>query len=137
MAVRRRFLVFALAAAALWYAKSWAETHVETVTLHIHGGVTDHFTTLFVVDDPPYVWVRAERPGRLWLASLRANSNVDLQRGAVSTPYVAYPDETARPRVSRLFREKYGVIDQLAELLWQRDDVPIRLEPSDDVAFFE
>lgn len=129
--VRTRFLVLALLAAALWYAKGWVEAHVEIATLHTRGPQQVHYTRLFVVDDPPVLWVRAERPDRLWLEALRSNPTVVLRRGDADVRYQALPwnGTGGHQRVDALFREKYGPFDVVSGLLWRRDAVPIRLEP--------
>ena len=132
MAVRKRFLVMALLALAGWYSIDWIEARVELATLHTRGESQDHYTRVFVVDDPESdaVWVRAERQDRLWLDALRLNPEVVLHRGGVDLLFTAesWSGRGGHERVDRLFRAKYGVFDQLSALVWRRDAVPVRLE---------
>ena len=134
MIVRKRFLISALLALAAWYSLNWIETHVEIVTLHTRGSAQDHYTRVFIVDDDgPIAWIRAERPDRLWLASLREYPEVVVRRGDRDIAYHAIPwnGTGGHQRVDALFRAKYGVFDSVSGLLWWRDAVPIRLEPRD------
>jgi hypothetical protein len=132
MASRKQILGLGICAALGYAGYDWCEKNVEIVTLHAAGAHADSFPRLFIVDDAPVAWVRAERPDRIWLKSLRENPAVDVQRGDRDSAYHAVVDESDRERVDALFRAKYGVIDRLSAWVWQRDAVPIRLEPVDD-----
>ena len=119
-----------------YWAYDWARKNIEVVTLHASGAYSDYYTQLFIADDPEdtrVAWIRAERPGWLWLKSVRANPEVIVHRGDRDFAYHATvsSDGSDRDRVDRLFRAKYGAIDQVAAWLFRRDDVPIRLDPSD------
>jgi hypothetical protein len=97
------------------------------VTLFVPGvGVQDHYTRLWVVDDPPFVWIRAERPDRLWIDSVRAHPDVTLWRGGAKRHYLAEIREDAGAYVDALFERKYGLVDRARGLLG-RHSVPIRL----------
>ena len=109
------------------------------VTLHASGAYSDYYTQLFIADDPddPRVaWIRAERPSRLWLKSVRANPDVVVRRRDRDIAYRAtvWNGEGGHERVDRLFRVKYGAIDPVAGWFFRRDAVPIRLEPSEKYA---
>src|SRR5438445_10934029 len=120
--------------AALGYAGlDWAEKNVEVVTLHASGSIGDYYPELFVVDDPPAIWVRAERSDRLWLPTVRANPDVVVHRGDLDVAYHAevWNGDGGHERVDELFRAKYGWIDGVAAWVWRRNAVPIRLIPSD------
>lgn len=133
---RRTILGIALCAALVFAGLDWVQKNVEVVTLHVSGGYTDHYPRLFIVDDPPAVWVRAERPDRLWLESLRSNPKVMVHRGDGDFAYhaQAWNGEGGHEHVDRLFRAKYGAFDRVAAWLFRRNAVPIRLEPRDEFA---
>ena len=132
MQSRRSILGLGIAAALGYYAYDWIGRNVEVVTLHATAGL-EHYADLFVVDDPPSLWIRAERPDRLWLAALRENPNVTLVRAERETAYRAevWNGDGGYDRIDALFRAKYGVFDQLSGWLWRRDEVPVRLDPKD------
>lgn len=110
---------------------NWIET-VEVATIHARAfGMESHAARVFVVDDPPFVWVRAERPDRLWLRAIKENPEVRLVRGGRDVEYYAIVSnrEGTQDNVAALFHEKYGVLDTLSGWLSNRDAVPVRLEP--------
>ena len=78
----------------------------------------DHFAAVWVVDDGPYVWIRAEDPARLWLPAVREEPGVSLRRGGRQYAYRATVWDTpdARAYVDPLFRAKYGLADQVRAL---------------------
>jgi hypothetical protein len=125
-----------LCAALVFAGLDWTGKNVEVVTLHVSGGYTDHYPRVFIVDDPPAVWVRAERPDRLWLASLRSNPEVVVHRNDSDIAYHAqvWEGEGSHEHVDRLFRAKYGAFDRVAAWISRRDAVPIRLEPQSEFA---
>lgn len=110
---------------------NWIET-VEVATLRAQPvGLEPYEARVFVVDDPPFVWLRAERPDRPWLQAIEANPEVRLTRGGRDIPYYAIVSnrEGTQEKVAALFREKYGVLDALSGWVSHRDAVPVRLEP--------
>jgi hypothetical protein len=131
MESRKSILGLGICVALTYWAFDWTGRNVEVVTLHTSGGYNDYYPRLFIVDDPPAVWIRAERPDRLWLASLRSNPDVVVRRGDRDVAYRAevWNGEGGHQRVDQLFRAKYGLIDRAAAWLWRRDAVPVRLEP--------
>src|SRR2546422_577952 len=111
---RRGILGMAMFAALFFAGLDWTQRNVEVVTLRVSGAYTEHYTRVFIVDDPPVVWVRAERPDRLWLAPLRSNPEVVVYRGDSEIAYHAEVWDGDGERVERLFRAKYGVFDRVA-----------------------
>ncbi len=131
MITRKGLLGVGLCAAVAYAALDWKERNVEVVTLHASGAYSDYYPRLFIVDDPPAAWIRAERPNRLWLASVRANPKVVVRRGERDFTYhaVVWNGDGGHQHVDEMFRAKYGAIDRAAAWFWRRDAVPIRLEP--------
>lgn len=133
MRIQRRTLVLALCAIGLYYAwQALGRSVDEVATLYAPGlGTDDHYTRVWVVEDRPYTWIRAERPTRSWLPAVRGNPNVTLTRHGQRAAYRAEVREDAETVafVDALFREKYGLADEARELLAPRQSVPIRLEP--------
>ena len=139
MLSRRSILGLGICAALAYAAFDWTQKNVEVVTLHASGAYSDYYTQVFIADDPDdshVVWIRAERPTRLWLKSVRANPEVVVHRRDHDFAYRAtvWNGEGGHERIDRLFRAKYGLIDQLAGWFFRRDAVPIRLEPSEKYA---
>jgi hypothetical protein len=129
----RRTLSYLLLGAALFLGwKNFSQAAQETVVLRTSTlGSQDHFATLWVVDDHPYVWIRAEDRTRRWLPAVQAHPEVELRRNGQTLRYLATPYDTAEARASvdAMFREKYGFADRLRDLVGRRDTLPIRLEP--------
>jgi len=137
--LRKGILGIGLCAALVYAALDWIQKNVEVVTLRVVAASTEYEPRLFVVDDAPAIWIRAERPDRLWLAALRANPDVTVHRGdrdiayhaVVGNDAQAWDGNQSHERVDELFRAKYGVFDRVAAWIWRRDAVPIRLIPPD------
>ena len=139
MISRRSILGLGVCAALAYAAYDWTVKNVEVVTLHASGAYSDYYTQLFIADDPEdsrVVWIRAERPTRLWLKSVRANPEVVVHRHDRDFAYRAtvWNGDGGHQRIDQLFRAKYGKVDQLAGWFFRRDAVPIRLEPSERYA---
>jgi hypothetical protein len=90
----------------------------------------DHFATVWVVDDGPYVWIRAEDPARLWLPAVQEDPNVSLRRAGREYAYQATLWDTPEGRayVDPLFRAKYGFADRVRALFRRAGTIPIRLD---------
>lgn len=126
---RKAWLLAALSLAA-WLGWREAIRPLEVVTLVVpRAGVQDHYARLWVVDDGPYVWIRAETPDRSWLDAIEERTRVTLWRNGEKQRFRATVHERAAPYVDPLFREKYGLVDRVRELVWRRHSVPIRLKP--------
>jgi hypothetical protein len=91
----------------------------------------DLYTTLWVIDDAEFVWIRASRPDRKWLSHVQQNPNVELRRSARQRAYRAmvFDKPEARAYVDPLFREKYGLADRWRAWRDASETIPIRLEP--------
>ncbi len=90
-----------------------------------------HDTKLWIVDLEGRPWVRIARPGRSWGEQLRANPEVELTRGDVTTlcRAVIVADEAEWRAVDRAFATKYGWVDWWYGLVLRSEPVPVRLDP--------
>lgn len=129
------YRTFALGVTALGLALGWSALGAsdrEIAVLRVFDGQgRDLFASLWVVDDEAgFLWIRANRPDRNWLAVVGRNPNIELRRHGRSSRYVAtlYDTPDARAYVAPRFREKYGLADRWREWNAGRDTVPIRLE---------
>jgi hypothetical protein len=133
MGIQRRTLLWALCAVGLYYGwQAFARSAQEVATLYAPVvGADDHYTRVWVVEERPYLWIRAETPARSWLPAVRANPEVVLTHRDRRTEYRAEPrqDPETVAHVNALFRAKYGLADAARDVLSQRQPVPIRLEP--------
>ncbi len=105
----------------------------EVVVLHstTASGETNE-TRLWVVDDGETAWLRSGGAKRPWLADVRGNPHVMLERGDTRMKYRAVEgDAVARSLVDTLMREKYGLVDAIIlGLEGSPSTFPVRLEPS-------
>jgi hypothetical protein len=129
----RKAITYLLIGCAVFVGwKSFARGAQETVLLHTATVRNqDHFATLWVVDDGPRVWIRAENRERRWLGPVQVDPKVELRRRGRTQRYLAVPfdDPDAIAYVDALFRAKYGFADRVRALFDTRDPLPIRLEP--------
>lgn len=91
-----------------------------------------HETPLWIVERGGAAYLRAGTPGSGWLARLRVDPSVELERDETTQPFTAVPDEdpAARAEVNALMAEKYGLSDRLwSRVLDRTKSVPIRLDP--------
>jgi len=128
----RKTLLFALCAALGMFGWNMISAQ-ETVMLQIPTEHEDYYTTLWVVEAKPYLWIRAETPTRSWLEPLRDNPDVYVWRGDERHHYHAVVWENrgseGHAYVDALFREKYGWVDWARSLLRTTPTTLIRLEP--------
>ena len=133
MRVTRRTLV--LAGIALALGLVWSAIHVGgrdvgvLRTFGVQG--EDLYTTLWVIDDAEFVWIRANRRDRKWLFHVQQNPDVQLWRSGRQRAYraVLFDKPEARAYVGPRFREKYGLADRWRAWREGSDTIPIRLEP--------
>jgi len=126
-----------LAAAALValvvVAASFGVDEGEVVTLTTRDAAGARFDTqLWIVELDGAVWLRAGRPDARWLARLRAEPRVSIQRGDDTAFYTAtaVEDPAARERVNEAMAAKYGRADRWIHRIFSRERaVPVRLEP--------
>lgn len=133
MYITHRTLVLAGIAVAL--ALAWSAIHgvgqdVGVLrTFDVQG--MDFYTTLWVIDEGEFVWIRANSPDRKWLSYVRQNPDVQLRRFGRQRAYRAmvFDKPEARAFVGPRFREKYGLADRWREWRYGSDTVPVRLQP--------
>jgi hypothetical protein len=105
---------------------------VVTLTTRDAGGA-ERSTHLWVVDYEGFAWLRAGDPGSGWLARLRQDPQVRVDRGGVSARYTAEPAPAQRQTIDRLMAEKYGFADRLIGVfrsIRRAESVPVRLVPA-------
>lgn len=133
MYLSRRKLLIALLAVTAWYA--WGNLSRgagEIATLSAPGGgIEDRYARVWVVQERPYYWIRAEKPTRRWLESIYENPEVVLHVGDERLRCTAEirEDRGAVEHVNALFRAKYGLADEVREAIGNRQPVPVRLLP--------
>ena len=129
----RRLASIALSGLFLFLLGTWlAGERTEVAELRTFDAAgRPHDTKLWIVDLEGRPWVRIARPGRSWGEQLRANPEVELTRGDVTTlcRAVIAGDEAERRAVDRAFAAKYGWVDGWYRLLLRRDAIPVRLDP--------
>lgn len=104
----------------------------EVAVLRTFSNGNDAYTSVWVLDDEEngFVWLRAHRGDRRWLARLREDPQVGLRRrGGRSLRYVArvFDDDASRAYVSTGFREKYGLMEWAREWTQDSEVIPVRL----------
>ena len=129
------YRTFALVLIAAALAVGWSSLRAgerEIVVLRAFDARgQDLFATLWVVDDEDgFVWIRAARPDRKWLAVVQRHPRVEVRRRGRTKPYVATVFDTpeARRHIDPRFRAKYGLADRWREWSSGRDTIPIRLQ---------
>jgi hypothetical protein len=120
-----------VAIAAVYFGwQHLSRTAHETVVLHIPPAARsqDTYVNLWIAEDAQNIWVRAESPSRLWLDYLHDKPVVQLLRHDGTYTYRAYPEDipSTRAHVDEMFREKYGLADELRALV-RSETVPVRL----------
>jgi hypothetical protein len=118
-----------LVAAGTWVLGEQIEVAVlRTFSEDGHG----HDTKMWVVDHQGQPWLRGARPNLEWLARIRQNSRVELERRGVTTSYTARIDESpeARLAINEAMAAKYGWIDRWYEFIMRFEPIPIRLDPA-------
>lgn len=128
-------VVLALALGGLYLAMA---ERVEVVVVHTRDASGDHATRVWVVDDAGFAWLRTGADNDTWLARLRSNPAVELERGGATKAYTAVvlDDEATVARVNQLSLEKYGWSEDLLRALTPADakQVAIRLDPREQAA---
>jgi hypothetical protein len=105
----------------------------EVVVLRTRGvDGSPRATRTWVADDGGAVWIEAAFPERPFFQQLRANPDVELERGGVMRRYraVPVPNPAGHEHVRQLLAEKYGWADWWVGLLQDTSgSVGVRLEP--------
>ena len=124
-------LVVVLLLVGLWFAMA---ERVEVVVLHTRDAAGDHATRLWVVDLDGHAYLRTGADNRSWLPRLRANPDVEVERGGAASHHTAVVVEDAATvsRVNELTLEKYGWSEQLLRAGGSEPggQVAIRLDPA-------
>jgi hypothetical protein len=132
--IRRVMIVVAVAAALLVVSSRMIDSGeiVELTTLDERG--RDHVTEVWIVDLPSGSYLRSGDPESHWLARIRTNPVISLEREGREVSYRALPsdDDELRRRVNAAMQQKYGAPDRFwARVSDLESAVPVRLVPSD------
>ena len=128
---RRNLLLILLGLSCFLAWRSLSRAAHEIAVLHTSKVENrDYFATVWVVDDGPYLWIRAEDPARRWLPAVREDPNVSLRRAGREYAYHAALWDTPEGRayVDPLFRAKYGLAEEVRALFRRTETIPIRLD---------
>ncbi|HTO51859.1 MAG TPA: hypothetical protein VMR50_00620 [Myxococcota bacterium] len=116
---------------SLAYLGSPAAGEVVTVTT-IDAGGARHKTLVWIVDREGQPWLRAGNAESGWVARLRANPQIEIERNGSTTRYRATPAPEATAEIDALVRAKYGARDVLVGWLMpgsRKSTLALRLEP--------
>jgi hypothetical protein len=101
----------------------------EVVILHTldeRGG--DYTTSLWVVEDGHYLYLRAGKPESTWLLRLKANPDIELERGGRRLSFRAWAAPRYRDQVNERMAAKYGWADWLvSHVRDQSTTTPVQL----------
>ena len=134
MRTRTKILLGIAGILALWIAAivvvGSAGEVVELTTTDASGA--SQKTPLWVVEHEGSDWLRAGSAEAGWLARVRANPRVQLERGGVSTAHRAILVPEATDEINARMAEKYGLADRLIGILVpgsRGHSMAVRLDP--------
>lgn len=94
------------------------------------GSAAVHETSLWVIEEGESLWLRAGDPSSGWLARLRANPEVELERAGEAKPYRANVVPERSEWLNGQLAERYGWADWVIDTtLGGRDATAVRLDP--------
>lgn len=124
-------LVLLIVGAAIWIDEG------EVVTLRTTNAEGQHFDTeLWIADYDGHLYVQGA-PTRAWVKRLQEHPRVELEGSGRSGSYEAHPVRDARiaAAVKAALQEKYGAVEVLAEVVFERrEPIAIRLDPVEPAA---
>ena len=91
---------------------------------------------VWIVDQSGLSWIEHGEAGSFWITQLAESPNVVLSRAGRDTHYAGTADRESHDLYHQLRRAKYGMGDQILELLGapgvdECDGVPVRLQLTD------
>ena len=108
----------------------------EVVHLEATDAVGHHYEAdLWIVELDGTLYLRANDDDLGWLARIRRDPKVDLERNEQTEEFIAKPltDPVLRARVNQAMRKKYGIADELMERMSEPAEyVVVRLVPFAD-----
>jgi len=119
---------------ALWlggamFASNSGEVVVLTTT---DAAGAPHKTPLWVVDHGGSSWLRAGSDQTAWLARIRANPRIQVERAGATTAYTGTLVPEATAEINAQMAEKYGFADRLVGVLLpgtRGHSMAVRLDP--------
>jgi hypothetical protein len=122
-------LMVLLALGGLSYAASESGEVVVLTTAGGDGGELQQ-TRIWVVDLEGRQWLRSGSPDSAWLARLRLNPVVTVERSGASAQYTAAATPAMQEAVNEAMAAKYGWADKVIGMMFGREDaVPVELIP--------
>jgi hypothetical protein len=87
---------------------------------------------IWIVEDTTGTWVEHGGADATWIARLKADPSVTIERNGAPATYQGQADPHAHDRYHQLRREKYGFADEVVEMASGGHDacdgIPVRLE---------
>jgi hypothetical protein len=122
-------IVLIIGAAFVWRAASREYAVIKTDD----GQHNDVYTSLWVVDEDRWVWLRAGNARATWLGHLAPEMQVELDRSGETRRYEVEIDRNprTRDRIDRMMQEKYGIAERLRAFIWREPTIPVKLVPVD------
>jgi hypothetical protein len=112
---------------AMEYASESGEVVVLTTT-DTNGGKEQ--TRLWIVVRDGVSWLRAGSGHPGWLARVRAEPRVEVERVGKTNAYRGIPVPEMSAEINRLMAEKYGVADRVVDIfLSRKNSIAVRLDP--------
>ncbi len=94
---------------------------------------------IWIVDENGLSWIEHGEADSFWITHLADSHNIVLNRAGRDTNYAGAADRDSHDLYHQLRREKYGLADQIIELLGapgvdECDGVPVRLQLIDEAS---
>ena len=122
-------LVVLLALGGLSYVASESGEVVVLTTAGGDGGELQQ-RRIWVVDLEGRQWLRSGSPDSEWLARLRLNPVVTVERAGTAAQYTAAATPAMQEAVNEAMAAKYGWADTVIGMMFGREDaVPVELIP--------
>ena len=122
-------LVVLLALGGLSYVASESGEVVVLTTAGGDGGELQQ-RRIWVVDLEGRQWLRSGSPDSEWLARLRLNPVVTVERAGTAAQYTAAATPAMQEAVNEAMAAKYGWADRVIGMMFGREDaVPVELIP--------
>jgi len=122
--------IVALAVVTVLGMLRYASEHGEVVVLTTTDATgAKEQTRLWVVDRDGVPWLRAGSGHPGWLARIREEPRIEVERGGQKATYRGTPVPEMSGEINRMMAEKYQTADRIVGLFMSREhSVPVRLD---------